>query len=1055
MEARDPMREPTLTRYLEEHGPEFLEHLAPIREAVAKLWEHVQHPQYTDHSPSHSERVIKKLDALAFEMMLTSKRLCPREAFYALAAAYLHDVGMQMARTDKSKLLTEKFGAEALQGMSEVDFKRVIREHHARLSAEMIIAGVKDPTQHYDLAVPRDDASYLASIVKGHGLSIVELEATEFDDKNVEDDRIRLRLLAAMLRLADELDVDRRRINLELLKTEEVEPFSMLHWWKHRYVEGASIEEGVIALHFRVPSPKYAEPIQQYVIDRLEREERELREILWPNGAKLRLGAHEVTCDELREEMPDSVWELLLKETGAAALADNRPATVEDYLQVLADDDDFCFASLALPGAEKRIDLESLYVPLAVMERMELEQLQEKLRERTFAAEAHRTGSPEAEPIDIDDALAAHPRLVVLGHPGAGKTTLLKHLVLTFARGKRAQPWIPVYVPLASVARTRSRIEDYVRDSFRHYNLGPSFYDQLRPRMQQGDCIFLFDGLDEVGTERYSETRDEVSKFLAAYPKCHAVVTCRVMSYRNPLPFPSFIVMDLSPEQAQEFADSWFRDDEGKAGILRNALSGNERLRNLAANPFLLTILAIIVEQGRELPKRRAELYDECTAILLQLWDEARNTPRSNLFLTHHKEQALEEVALHFMERGERVFAAADLARKVSDVLGRIDPALSVQPFLREIVENSGILRQLSYQEYDFLHFTFHEYYAARGLARLEDRDERVRKHAGENHWREALLLLAGRLDDATSHILTVGEVNDKLGAACVGECRKFDAPEILRSGLWRLRMAAVQHPEPKDTEERLAGLQPLLADRNGNVRYAALEELRQLNHPGARRLVQQTHIIDPKTLRGKKPFAFEARGQEIVGNADGKHPGMVFIPHGKKGFWMDVFPVTNTQFEAVIKKRKYPRSQYSLHDDSPATLVTWEEAAAYAEKLRKRLPTEEEWELAAAGPAGHKFPWGEQESEDRCRADLDLAQGASRVNTVYADNVSDFGCFEMVGNVWEWTADLYDEKMSEEYRAARGGAWYMDSASCFCGARGDGWLGIIFVNDVGFRCCQ
>lgn len=448
------MADRTLRSYLEESAPELVELLVPIRQAVVELWDRPQHQEFTDHGLDHSERVIAKLDALSHDMMGTGKKLCPREAFYALAAAYLHDVGMQMGRPEQSGVLTDELGEAALSSMGEHEYKRVVREHHALLSAEMIIAGAKAPTEHYDLRVPRQDAAYLASIVKGHGLD--DLNGEEFSDMYVGDDVIRLQLLAAMLRLADELDVDRRRVNIDLLKVQEIETLSKLHWWKHHYVEGAHIEQGTILLHFRLPSPKYAEPVVKYVIERIEREERELRDILWVNDVKLRLKSPKVSYDSLREEMPLKVWDLLVREVGGPPPEEKRPATVEDYLERLSDDDDVRYASLALPGMQKRIDLESLYVPLAVMERMELERLQEETRTKTFERMRHLGRAGEAEPVDMDQALSTHRRIVVLGHPGAGKTTLLKHLVITFARGRRAERWAPIYISLASIPARQS-----------------------------------------------------------------------------------------------------------------------------------------------------------------------------------------------------------------------------------------------------------------------------------------------------------------------------------------------------------------------------------------------------------------------------------------------------------------------------------------------------------------------------------------------------------------------------------------------------------------------
>jgi|GEM_PF-3536876 len=1047
--------EQNLSDYLHGNDSKLFDQLPSIKEAVEELWTHPQHGQFTDHTVEHSERVIQNLNALTYDMMGTGKRLCPHEVFYLLAAVYLHDVGMQMQRRDGSQILLEKYGEETLNSVDDRPFREIIRDHHALVSAEMIVNSARDPETYYDFKVPVEDAGYIASIAKGHGLDVEALNTGEYADTPVGSDTIRLRLLAALLRLADELDVDRRRVNLELLKTEVVEPESQLHWWKHHYVEGAKIEKGSILLHFRLPSEKYAEPIREYVMGRLRQEDEELGPILWQQDVKLRLLPPMVTKDPLKKEMPSAVWNLLLQQTGVKPEAQRTPVSVDTYLSVLSRDDDFRYTSLVLPGMERRIELEHLYVPLAVMERMELEKIQETMRERVIESRRERELRPEGHPVDIDKALNDQRRFVILGHPGAGKTTLLKHLLITFASCKRPNPWVPVYVSLPQLVRQGGSIDDYLRDMLQQYNLGAEMYERLEEAMERGECIFLFDGLDEVGAEKQSAVRDRVWRFLAARESCPAVVTCRVMSYKHALPLPTYMVMELSPEQALEFADNWFAENASQRNNLRRSLKDKPRVMELATNPFLLTILAILVERGRDLPKRRVELYNQCTAILLELWDEARDTPRRNLYLREMKEQVLEEVAVFFMKRGERVFSGSDLVRRIGEVLKPVDPGINIRSILREIVENSGILRQLSADEYDFLHFTFQEYYAARSLERRKDNDTIVPDLAKQGHWREALLLLSGMLDDSTEFLLAASKVDDRLGVACVEEALAFERPAILEKGKWRLRMAVAQHDDPDEIEGRIDFLKQLLAeDKNGNVRYAALDELRKIDHPEARAIVEKTHIFDPHVLYGEKPFDFEVRGKTVVANADGKHPGMVFVPTGEgSGFWIDMFPVTNAEFELLFPERKEKRSEISPFDDSPVVRVTWEEAGEYAQKRGKRLPSEEEWELAAAGPSGEKFPWGNKPHPDFCRGELEFESATSRVNTVYRDNMSHFGCFEMAGNVWEWTSDWYNPEDHDYGHMVRGGDWTDAFASCSCGAR----LNFFWhdLSNVGFRCCQ
>ena len=92
---------------------------------------------------------------------------------------------------------------------------------------------------------------------------------------------------------------------------------------------------------------------------------------------------------------------------------------------------------------------------------------------------------------------------------------------------------------------------------------------------------------------------------------------------------------------------------------------------------------------------------------------------------------------------------------------------------------------------------------------------------------------------------------------------------------------------------------------------------------------------------------------------------------------------------------------------EHPVQWVSWEQAAAYAAWVGKRLPNEDEWEAAAAGPAGRAWPWG-----DEFRAGMANGAGASSGTLPvesFPQSSSAAGCFDMAGNVWEWTATLED----------------------------------------------
>jgi hypothetical protein len=150
---------------------------------------------------------------------------------------------------------------------------------------------------------------------------------------------------------------------------------------------------------------------------------------------------------------------------------------------------------------------------------------------------------------------------------------------------------------------------------------------------------------------------------------------------------------------------------------------------------------------------------------------------------------------------------------------------------------------------------------------------------------------------------------------------------------------------------------------------------------------------------------------------------GMVEVPdvilsslfggvHAVKNFQLDRTPVTNAQYAEFLRATGETPPAHWLGGRPPAQLfdhpvvgVSREQAARYASFHGKRLPTALEWEAAARGLEGRKFPWGDEYDSARCHGPERGVAATVAVGSLPA-GASSSGALDLVGNVWEWTVD-------------------------------------------------
>lgn len=130
------------------------------------------------------------------------------------------------------------------------------------------------------------------------------------------------------------------------------------------------------------------------------------------------------------------------------------------------------------------------------------------------------------------------------------------------------------------------------------------------------------------------------------------------------------------------------------------------------------------------------------------------------------------------------------------------------------------------------------------------------------------------------------------------------------------------------------------------------------------------------------------------------------------KPFVIDVFEVTCEDYKKFVDETHRAAPATWRNGDypvgaarHPVTGVNWEDADAYAHWVAKRLPTEEEWEMAARGQAGLKYPWGDTWKAGCANADEEGRARKGMADVGSHRCASPAGAFDMIGNAWEWTA--------------------------------------------------
>ncbi|MEY2546838.1 MAG: hypothetical protein QOG48_1955 [Verrucomicrobiota bacterium] len=286
------------------------------------------------------------------------------------------------------------------------------------------------------------------------------------------------------------------------------------------------------------------------------------------------------------------------------------------------------------------------------------------------------------------------------------------------------------------------------------------------------------------------------------------------------------------------------------------------------------------------------------------------------------------------------------------------------------------------------------------------------------------------------------------------------------------------------------------------------LEEIENLANPEPVAAHKRVEVVKTASPNGSSAAATEARKIDMDERAEFEKfensigAQMLFVPSGEftmgcealdaspnerpltritlDRYYLSRFPVTNAQYEKFDPSHARRRAP-GTDDQHPVVYVSSLEAIKFCqwltarEQRKYRLPTEAEWEYAARGKDGRRYPWGNYDRRPDLAnfadkntvfawSDRDIDDGYAETSPVgaFPRGASPFGIEDMAGNVWEWCLDYYEPyrgsprvnprgSTAGQKRVYRGGSWKSRFSSLRTTTRGSNVPGYS-CNDLGFR---
>jgi formylglycine-generating enzyme required for sulfatase activity len=780
----------------------------------------------------------------------------------------------------------------------------------------------------------------------------------------------------------------------------------------------------------------------------------------------------------------------------------------------------------------------------------------------------HHLKEKPSERLSALDMLNQHKHLVILGDPGSGKSTFVNFVAWCLAGENIQNPYanierlttpLPddegkdqknrqrwdhgVLVPVRIILRDfvvcglektgqkacADNLLQYIEIMLKGAALG-DYIPILKKELTTTGGLIMLDGLDEVpeANNRRVVMKEIIDDFKSAFHKCRILVTSRTYAYqKQDFRIKGLTETALSPftsGQIRRFVDMWYAhigelkrksasDAQGRAESLKYAIFHNDRIRELADRPLILTLMSSLhAWRGGSLPDKREELYANTVELLLDWWQKETVIKDENgkyqliqpsllEWLQTDRDrvrEVIEELAYNAHKQQPEISGTADISENdLISGITRVSNNPEVRPlrlieFLRD---RAGLLISRGIGVYTFPHRTFQEYLAACFLTRKEYPNYIAQlAKTSPDRWREVALLAGAK--SSSGGPFAVWALADEL---CY---QSPDKSNLNSKDIWGSYLAGQVLAESASLEnvserniETLQRIKTWLLKLMGGDTLPAIERVNAgniLDKLGDDRFNKKYLYLPDDPMLG---FVEIPKGSFIMGSdkkKDNDAYDYEFPQHPVEldTFYMSKYPVTVSQYKAYLQSigKLENLHQYNRFGNHPVVYVKWFEALDYCKWLNDQLmnnknipkqlsdlikskkwsiilPSEAEWEKAARGKNGRIYPWGDKFDKDRLNYD-DTNIGRPSPVGCFEKGASLYQILEMSGNVFEWTRskradypyepnDVDREGLSDknDARVVRGGSWYSPAGLCRVAYRSGVTPGNRGVS-IGFRLC-